>query len=181
MSQFPPDILKHVRLHKRLEMVNNCCGDEHGRHLWQSYSASAAGFPKFSHHHCDGTDLPGGSGCYCEQQKIPILLGWNCDPILLLSNFLRQLQSTSAFVCVCVEFVAILSLHLLLAFTFVMALHGTVCKGACGQGFWNQWMVYLYFRICWTRIDLVLQGPFILCLVDIRNLHQTPPGMKGGS
>jgi hypothetical protein len=37
--------------------------------------------------------------------------------------------------CVCVEFVAILSLHLLLAFTFVMALHGAVCKGACSQGF----------------------------------------------
>ncbi len=101
MSEFPPDILKHVRLHKRLEMVNNCCRDEHGRYLWQSYSASAAGFPKFLHHHCDGTDLPGGSGCYCKQQKMPILLRWNCDPILLLSNFLRQLQSTSAFVCLC--------------------------------------------------------------------------------
>ncbi len=100
-EEFPPDILNHVRLHKRLEMVNNCCGDEHGRHLWQSYSASAAGFPKFLHHHCDGTDLPGGSGCYCKQQKMPIQSGWNCYPILLLSNFWRQLQSTSALVCLC--------------------------------------------------------------------------------
>ncbi len=38
MSEFPPDILKHVRLHERLEMVNNCCGDEH------EWYTSTAGF-----------------------------------------------------------------------------------------------------------------------------------------